>query len=691
MIDRSLRTFVLATAVATATATMAAGEAFELKPPAAPGRPLQGTATAPAGTEWVVVFYRVAGEEEFSSFNLDAGPDGTSYAGQLEAALPAGAKLEYYAALRTPSGIKYLPREAPASFASLQLSGTPSASAGGAAPAQTPAPAQAQAQAQAGATSTPPPGTVPGAQPPAHGPIYFDGAFERVAHHQEPVPGEARNLASGQIRLAYQSEENGRQVLLNARLVYTNQPLGTQSRWSLGDLQAAYAAGNHRIQLGDMVVQESEFTLAGAGRRGLDYAYAGQPLGAHLFALNTQAHSGTEGLAWPEKGSEVYGGSLGYGWLAGNLRAKVVFLSGKDDPATAVNLASLYAPMVRDGSTGSFVLDGRFFDSRLAVSGEYARSLFTKDLLNQGTHLTDQAWRLGAMWMNGPFSAQLGYRDVGRDFGTVGVAFFVGDRRTLNGSVGFNRATWSLSATAVDERTNPTGQPGLDQAWNQSQSLDARVGLTQSLFWRVGLRHARQEAELVSNPLIPFSNSNRAGFTTGLDLMLPPASSLAFNAQFDRLRSEGASGTRGTSTTFSLGGSLGLGARVRLSPNLSWSRTLSDPGDQKTTMENAFLNADVALVPGLLGFLLNGGVSRTILVTGDVMENSVAEGTLRLFLDTFLKGRGRASLGLKGRYTHAPDLAALARSAAATGVPATGATAPMANDTQVSILLNVSY
>lgn len=601
MIDRSLRTFVLAATAATATVAMAAGEAFELKPPATPGGPLQGTATAPAGTEWVVVFYRVAGEEEFSSFNLDAGPDGTSYAGQLEAALPAGAKLEYYAALRTPAGIKYLPREAPASFASLQLPGTPMASASGAAPQ---APVQGQAPAQVPAASAPPPGTAPGAQPPAHGPIYFDGAFERVAHHQEPVPGEARNLASGQIRLAYQSEENGRQVLLNARLVYTNQPLGTQSRWSLGDLQAAYAAGNHRIQLGDMVVQESEFTLAGAGRRGLDYAYAGQPLGAHLFALNTQAHSGTGGLAWPEKGSEVYGGSLGYGWLAGNLRAKVVFLSGKDDPATAVNLASLYAPMVRDGSTGSFVLDGRFLDSRLAVSGEYARSLFTKDLVNQGTHLTDQAWRLGAMWMNGPFSAQLGYRDVGRDFGTVGVAFFVGDRRTLNGSMGFNRATWSLSATAVDERTNPTGQPGLDQAWNQSQSLDARV---------------------------------------------------------------------------------------RLSPNLSWSRTLSDPGDQKTTMENAFLNADVALVPGLLGFLLNGGVSRTILVTGDVMENSVAEGTLRFFLDTFLKGRGRASLGLKGRYTHAPDLAALARSAAAMGVPATGATAPMANDTQVSILLNVSY
>jgi hypothetical protein len=448
-----------------------------------------------------------------------------------------------------------------------------------------------------------------------------------------------------------------------------------------------------------MVVQESEFTLAGAGRRGLDYAYAGQPLGAHLFALNTQAHSGTEGLVWPVKGSEVYGGSLGYGWLNGNLRAKVVFLSGKDDPATAMNLVSAYAPTVRDGSTGALVLDGRFFDSRLALSGEYARSLFTKDLLNEASHFSDQAWRLSGFWADGPFSAQLGYHDVGRDFGTVGVAFFVGDRRTLNGSVGFNRATWSLSATAIDERTNPTGQPGLDQAWNQSESLDARVGLTQTLFWRVGLRQAHQEAELISNPLIPFSNSKRSGLTTGFDLVLPPASSLAFNAQFDRLRSEGASDTTGSSTTFSLGGSLALGQRVRLSPNLSWSRTLSDPGDQKTTMENAFLNADVALIPGILGFLLNGGISRTVLVTGEVMENSVAEGTLRFFLDTFLKGRGRASLGLKGRYTHTPSLMAPPLVGTGTGGTGTGGTTPGApvavvipgNDNTVSILLNISY
>lgn len=658
------------------SSALVAGDGVELTAPAAPGGPVTGKASAPAGTEWVVIFYRTQGEQDFNSFNLDAQPDGT-FTGTLDPAPPAGAKVEYYAALRAPGGIKYLPEGAPATFASLQMPGTPAAGSAPAPPAGEATPAgQAEVPAEA-----------PG--PPVHGPIYVDGALEHVAHHQQAVPGEPRNLASGQVRFTYQKEEGDRQVLLNSRLVYTNQPMGGQARWSLGDLQAAFAQGGHRVQVGDQMVQESEFTLAGAGRRGFDYAYTGASLGAHLFALNTEAQGGTRGLVWPVAGSEAYGGALGYGWLNGNLKARLVFLSGKDDPATALNVVTTYAAPVRDGSTGAFLLDGRFLDSRLALSGEYARSLFTKDLLNASPRIVDQAWRLSGMWSQGPFSAQVGYRDVGRDFGTVGVVFFVGDRRTFNGSLGLNYARWSLSATATDERVNPSGQPDQNQAWNQSQQLDARLGLTQTLFWRVGLQQSRQDAGMVANPLVPFSDSSRSGVSTGFDLALPPATSLTFNAQFDHLRSTGMGDTTGSSTTLSLGGSLGFGAWVRLSPSLSWSRTLDDPGAQKTTVENAFLNADVTLVPNFLGFLLNGGSSRTLLVTGETVENSVAEGTLRWYLDGYLHGHARASLGLKGRYTHAPSMAAYLPTAAS---GTTGATAAaMANDNQVSLLLNVSY
>ena len=643
-------------------------DGLELARPTAKGAPFHGRVAAPAGTEWVVIFYRSEGDQEFNSFSLEAKPDG-SFEGDLEGTAATGTRLEFYAALRTPAGIKYLPADAPTALATLPTPGGEKVPAKG---AEGP-------QGQPGGS-----GGVP-----AQLPVSVDFSAEKVVHHKMAVDGEPRLLASGQVRFTTRKDDGDTHLILSGRMVYTDQAVKPQDRWSLGELQAIYATGHHKLQAGDQQMQESEFTLAGGGRRGLDYAYAGTQLGAHVFALGTEALPGTRGLLWPEAGNELYGGSFGYSWWNNAVRAKLVLLTGKDDPSVATNLGTSYAPLIRDGSTGALVLDGRFLENRLTLSGEYARSLLTRDLVGAVPKEGDQAWRLSSIWTEGPFSAHLGYRDVGRDFGTIGMAFFVGDRRALDGSLGLNYATWSLSATALDERTNPTGQVGQSQAWNQSQSLDARLALSQTAFWRVGIRQARQEALTVADPLVPFSNSSRTGLSTGFDVMLPPASMLTFNAQFDRIRGSAVpdpmappaippalpvtAPQTGTSTTLSMGGNLVTGTWLRLSPNLSWSRTLGDPGGQKTTISNAFLNADFTLIPSYLSFLLNGGASRTATSTGETSSNSTVEGTLRMLLDPYFKGRVRASLGLKGSTTHAPTM----------GVVAT--------DNRAALILNASF
>ncbi len=644
-------------------------DGLELALPAAKDAPLHGRVAAPPGTEWAVIFFRAAGEEEFNSFSLEAKPDG-AFEGDMEGPVPQGTRLECYAALKTPSGIKYLPADAPAKLATLQMPGVAKAATKGAAVPE-------GSSGGAGTASAP-------------FPVAVDFSAEKIVHHKLAVEGEPRMLAAGQVRFATRKDEGDTHLVLSGRVVYTDQPVSPQDRWSLGELQAIYATGHHKLQAGDQQMQESEFTLAGGGRRGLDYAYAGTQLGAHVFAVGTEALPGAKGLLWPVSGNALYGGSLGYSWLNNSVRAKLVFLTGKDDPSLATNLGTSYAPLIRDGSTGALVMDGRFFENRLAISGEYARSLLTKDVVGDAPKEGDQAWRLSTIWTQGPYSVHLGYRDVGREFGTIGMTFFVGDRRVLDGSLGLNYATWSLSATVLDERINPTGQIGQSQAWNQSVGLDTRLALSPTAFWRVGLRQARQEALTVADPLVPFSNSSRTGFTTGFDIMLPPASMLTFNAQFDRIRGSAVpdpmapppvppalpvtAPKTGTSTTLSMGGNLVAGTWLRLSPNLSWSRTLGDPGGEKTTISNAFLNADFTLVPSYLGFLLNGGASRTaVAATGETSTNRMVEGTLRWILDPYFKGRARASLGLKGSNSRAPILGGVA------------------TDSRASLLLNVSF
>ncbi|HEX7552839.1 MAG TPA: hypothetical protein VF378_04755, partial [Geothrix sp.] len=167
----------------------------------------------------------------------------------------------------------------------------------------------------------------------------------------------------------------------------------------------------------------------------------------------------------------------------------------------------------------------------------------------------------------------------------------------------------------------------------------------------------------------------------------PPASMLTFNAQYDRIRGTAVpdpsappaippvtAPQTGTSTTLSMGGNLVAGTWLRLSPNLSWSRTLGDPGGEKTTIANAFLNADFTLVTNHLGFLLNGGASRTaVATTGETSTTSMVEGTLRWILDPYFKGRAKASLGLKGSTSRTPILRAVT------------------TDNRASLLLNVSF
>ena len=593
-----------------------------LMPPAIP-KGVVVQATAPAGTEWVVLFHRKVGETEFEALTLVQGKDGT-FTANAEAAMSAGVPLQCYVAWRNSAGVTTLPAEAPAKFFSVTL------------PVPTAEPA----------TPAPP--------PPVHGPIYVDGNATDLVHREVPVPNEPTLFASGQIRYAVRKDEDDRHLSFGTRIVYSNQPAPNQARWTVGDVQAAYVAGEHRLQAGDLMAQESEFTLGPGGRRGLDYTYSGRGLGAHLFALNTERQTGVTGLLWPVPGSEAYGGSLSLPWFAQALRTKVVFLTGRDDLANASNLVSAYAAPVREGSTGSLVVDGRFLENRLAVSGEYARSLFTKDAKDGAPKETDQAWRLAGQWAQGPYSAQASYRSVGQDFGTVGVAFFVGDRRVLSGGLGVNQPMWGISLSASDERTNPTGQPDLYQAWNQSQNLDARIALTPQATWRMGFRAGRQEGGIAANPWIPFSNSERLGAGMGFDLTLPPKLVLTFNAQYDHLRSTGFSTTTGTSKSLSMGGTLSLGTWARLSPNLSWSSILSQPGNQETTVSNAFLNAQFSLIPGRLMLLLNGGASRTALATGEALHATTAEGTLGLTLDPYLWKQVRGNFGVKARYTRNP-------------------------------------
>jgi hypothetical protein len=575
---------------------------------------------------WAVFFYRLEGEEGFQALLLQ-GKEG-AFTGALPP-IESGGKLEYFVAFKGAGEPVLLPAGAPQSLGKLEL----------------------------------PPSPAPSPKTPAkHSfPIQVEGSLEDVVSRSNPLPGERTHFSTGQVRLGYRVEQGDQNFALDARMVYLdNPPLGT-SRWSLAELRSRYGFRSHAFQAGDMMVQESEFSIGGAGRRGLDYTYQGAALYAHAFAVNSERLQGFRGMVWPAEATRVFGGALGYGWFEGKLRSKLVLVTGRDDPSQAMGLGFLPFYKIREGTTAAWTVEANLPEQGLNLSGEWARSRFDSDVGQGPKALTDDAWRLGGTWMAKGLNLRASYKAVGHDFGSVGLPVLAADRHAFDGGAGFTKGDWSLNLNAQDERNNPEGNPLETRSQNATRSLDLRYSFVPSASVRLGASQSEQQTQGAVNAFIPFASSRRHGGFAGLDWTFAPLGMLSLNAQMERLRSLGPFESAGRSETLTLALALSWPDRLRLAPNFSLARTLDEITGQQTRNQSAFLSSTVTLSPGLLSLALNGGYNRLELTNGTALESASADGALQFQFDRFLTqafGRGACMLSLRGRYLRRQDLPA---------------------------------
>ena len=577
-----------------------------------------------SASTWAVFFFRLEGEEGFQALTLRL-KEGI-FSGTLPS-LEGGGRLEYFVAFKGTGEAALLPAGAPETLGKLDL------------PASQP--------------------TVP--RPPAtHAfPFQVDGSLEEVLSRSNPYPGERTRFAAGQVRLGYRVEQGDQNFSLDARMSYQDTVPPGASRWSLAELRSRYGRGAHALQAGDMMVQESEFSIGGAGRRGFDYTYQGPALYAHAFAVNTQRLQGFQGMVWPGEGTRVFGGALGYGWFEGRLRSKLVLLTGRDDPSQAMGLGFLPFNRIREGTTLAWTVEASLPAQGLNFNGEWARSRFDADVAQDPKPLTDDAWRLGGTWMAKGFYLRSSYKAVGRDFGSVGLPVLPVDRHAFDGGAGFSRGAWSLNFNAQNERNNPEGNPLETRSTNAARSLDLRYSLSPNASVRLGGSQTEQETHGAVNAFIPFASSRRHGGFAGLDWSFAPLGMFSLNAQVDRLRSLGPTETAGRSETLTMALALVWPDRLRLSPNVSLARTLDEVTGQQTRNASVFLSSTVTFVPGLFSLALNGGHNRLELTNGTILESSSADGALQVQFDRFLGqafGRGACMLALRGKYLRRQDL-----------------------------------
>ena len=237
---------------------------------------------------------------------------------------------------------------------------------------------------------------------------------------------------------------------------------GNEARQSINQVALEPSWGWGQLHLGDFSKDYSPYTMSGLRIRG-----AGLDL--ERWGVRASVQSGRSASLIPSTADgptyrrSVIAGAFGVG-RQGDRSIDLRLVRARDDviademPAFDTlgldTLAADLRPQQRNRPQENVVAalgsSLRLFERRLAIKGEIAGALLTRDLLSPtiaadsvggpgdalGTLRTsssgDAAWNLDAAWQGRGFGLRGGYERIGAGFTSLGLAYLVNDRRSWN-------------------------------------------------------------------------------------------------------------------------------------------------------------------------------------------------------------------------------------------------------------------
>jgi hypothetical protein len=579
--------------------------------------------SAPQNSDWLTVFWRDAGGEDFFAQPFVPGSNGIQEA-RIDTSQFTADRIEYYLFCKANGQIRYLPEKIPDNLFTVLASGPGSG------------------QATPVAPETP---SKPVSQP---FPLHADASIETRFNDQSGASTTADPSHTENLRLNYRLQKSNFNLELQSRASYSNLLVTGQTAFDLPDLRLAVSSRAHALRLGDIAPSESELTIGGMGRRGLEYIYDDQRFYAHLFTGSTQQLRGFKGFGIPDAAASLYGGAAGFTLFHG-LSLKTVYITGEDDPALGGNIG--FAPFYshkRKGSVLAVIGQSQLWRERLTLTAEYAKSSFDADTEDAAGETPGTAVRVGGALKLGSFDFRAGYKDVAAEFNSIAQPFFLNDRKGYDAAAGVTLSVFRLSGALAFETTNTAHDPALIAARDFRRQADISWQFKADSSLRFGYSASRQDARLNDNPVLQ-GNLNREGFTAGLSLGLSPSFRFGIDARSDALKSADNPLLEGNSLGVNLNTSWLAADRFQMSLTGGISQTENTASGEKATLYNIFLNGDVTLIARLLSLNGTGSYSRYDLLGPDDSKSFSIDGGICFHMKRFLP-LGDIVLSLRGGY-----------------------------------------
>ena len=589
------------------------------------GESLTIAARAPGAREMRILF-RFPGVEEFQVRPMARGSD-DDFTYALDSREVTGNSFEYYIEAEGKGETAFLPAGAPSSFF------TAAGEGGGAAPA---IPDDLPSPSPAGGKVT--------------WPVSLTGTAQAVIYEKDESSSPKDLPLAGNVRLAADYRKGDTNVVIDSTFNYTNTPVQGEKDIDLANMAVSVVHDRHSLKAGDVNITESEFTVQGLGRRGLEYAYSGAKASVHVFDINSQQPRGFDGFGIPRAALNIFGGAVGTKFLKDAVSLKAVYLSGKDDPTRGVNVSeSYFNARGRKGSVFALVEETSLFQNKLTLGAEYARSDYDGDIGDQSGSRRDSAWRVGGTFRSGIVQAGAVYRSIGGTFNPIGFQYFANDRRGLEANVGLSKGRLSLTGSFQSMRDNVKDDAERDTTANVNGNLNFSWNVSDKVSLNLGYQRSEQDTSRENaTPLFPQDITTNQ-VSGAVMVTFSPSASL--NLQLANANASSKSSPQGNNTGLNanLGGSFRVGTFLSLAPTLGYANAKNKFTGERQLTYNSFLTAEAAIVPEWFSASVQGGFSRADNGSMGTMDALNLSGMLSLQLGKLIKA-GTVSLSVRGNY-----------------------------------------
>jgi len=480
-------------------------------------------------------------------------------------------------------------------------------------------------------------------------PISANGSLQSAIYEKVPQSGIKSTTAGGNFRVFHTGQVIGSTAVnVDSNFSFTNTPLPQEKNVDLSNMIVGVSQGSHTLQAGDISLNESEYTVNGAGRRGVDYAFNNQKVYVHAFDISSQQVKGFKGFGIPDKEVSVMGGAAGLNVFKNAVSVKAIYVSGKDNPFKGTNVGAAPYYAARQGRVLAVTEETRLFNNRFNLKAEVARSTYDGDLSDQIGKSSDNALYLGAGFSLGTLTIGAVYRYVGKDFNSVGLQALANNKKGLEASLGFVKGILNIQGSLMLQQDNVNNDPSQYTTKADNGSLNCTLSFSSKLMLGLGYRRTGQSTTL-DGAQTDNQDSLSDEFSGTFNLNLSSAFGLNITVTNSTLSSQANPATDSSALGLNLGCFLNVGEILTLSPTFGISQSLAKSTNEKTLTYNSLLTGEVYLVRRLCSLLIAGSFNWTESPFAGVASGFDVTSGLNFYLGRALKFT-ELVLSAKGNY-----------------------------------------